>query len=156
MVIWRGICLVDPLWPSTLHLHTQLRNKSKIQKRLNDKTPTEQIVIPTVFAGEGRVKLNQMQDSVRSKSDTLTSRWSVELHHKLIEALEDGDLMLALDANSWLRKRQRQQNKTKHSDSCGWRFFQKQQSCCLLCFRMFYKVYLTNKYVNVFHEETHE
>lgn len=37
----------------------------------------------------------------------------MELHHKLVEALEDGDLMLALDADSWLRKRQRQQKKNK-------------------------------------------
>lgn len=35
----------------------------------------------------------------------------MELDHKLIEALQDGDLVLALDADSWLRQRQRQQEK---------------------------------------------
>lgn len=35
----------------------------------------------------------------------------MELHDKLIESAEDGDLVLALNADSWLRKRQQQKNK---------------------------------------------
>lgn len=43
--------------------------------------------------------------------ETLTSRWPMELDHKLIESAEDGDLVLALNAASRLRKRQQQKNK---------------------------------------------
>lgn len=54
MVIWRGICLVDPLWPSTLHLRRQLGNE---KKRQNDSTIKQldvllEILIATGFAGE--------------------------------------------------------------------------------------------------------
>lgn len=45
------------------------------------------------------------------KTETLTSRRSVELDHKLIESTEDGDLMLALDADSWSRKKAVARNK---------------------------------------------
>lgn len=34
----------------------------------------------------------------------LTSRWSVKLDHKLIESTKDGNLVLALDADTGLRK----------------------------------------------------
>lgn len=32
--------------------------------------------------------------------ETLTSGWSMELDHKLVESAEDGDLVLALNAES--------------------------------------------------------
>ncbi len=41
----------------------------------------------------------------------LTSRWSMELDHKLIESTQDGDLMFALNADGRLRKRSQQKNK---------------------------------------------
>lgn len=37
--------------------------------------------------------------------ETLTSRWSMELDHELIESTEDGDLVLALNAGGLLRKK---------------------------------------------------
>lgn len=36
--------------------------------------------------------------------ETLTSGWSMELDHKLVESAEDGDLMLALNAESWVKE----------------------------------------------------
>lgn len=45
------------------------------------------------------------------KPETLTSRRSVELDHKLIESTEDGDLVFALDADSWSRKKAVARNK---------------------------------------------
>lgn len=135
MVIWRGICLVDPLWPSTLHLHTQLRNK----KTHNDLTKTRQnkLLCCALY----------MQVKGTLHAETLTSRWPVKLHHKLIEALEDGDLMLALDADSWLRKRQRQQKKKQNKQ---WQLWLGLLSEELLCFGMFYKEYLKKEYINAF------
>lgn len=35
----------------------------------------------------------------------LTFRRSVKLHNKFIESTEDGDLMLTLNADVWLKKR---------------------------------------------------
>lgn len=38
----------------------------------------------------------------------------MELHHKLVESTEDGDLMFALDTEVWIRKRH---NPKKHRQS---------------------------------------
>lgn len=39
--------------------------------------------------------------------EILTSSWSVEFDHKLVESTEDGDLVLALNADSWLKENDR-------------------------------------------------
>lgn len=54
--------------------------------------------------GRIRVKICKYQEA-------LTSWWSVKLDYKLIETAEDGDLVLAFDADGWLRKRQRPKKK---------------------------------------------
>lgn len=45
----------------------------------------------------------------------LTSSWSVEFDHKLVESAEDGDLVLALDADGWLKENGRHQEQTLHT-----------------------------------------
>lgn len=40
-------------------------------------------------------------------TEILTSSWSVEFDHKLVESTEDGDLVLALNADSWLKENDR-------------------------------------------------
>lgn len=37
----------------------------------------------------------------------------MELDHKLIESTEDGDLVLALNADGWFRKRQQQKTSNR-------------------------------------------
>lgn len=62
--------------------------------------------------GRINVKMDKFQEA-------LTSRWSVELHHKLIESAEDGDLMLAFNAGGRLRKKgcpKKKNNKNKTSN----------------------------------------
>lgn len=39
--------------------------------------------------------------------ETLTSGWSMELHYKLVESAEDGDLVFALNAESWVKEKDR-------------------------------------------------
>lgn len=58
--------------------------------------------------GRIRVKICQYQEA-------LTSWWSVKLDYKLIETAEDGDLVLAFDADGWLRKRQRPKKKQQET-----------------------------------------
>lgn len=52
---------------------------------------------------------------------TLTSGWSVELDHKLVESAEDGDLVLALNADSWVKDKDgghRHFTPTSNGSSC--------------------------------------
>lgn len=76
--------------------------------------------------GRIRVKICKYQEA-------LTSWWSVKLDYKLIETAEDGDLVLAFDADGWLRKRQRPKKKQqetrrefKHDQTT-----KKMQHCCV-------------------------
>lgn len=111
MVIWRDIYLVDLLEPSTLLLHKPLWKQKKGQNDC-DTFPTEphkkfRFWLHSQDAG-GK---NEEKKCDFLKTETLTSRWSVELDHKLIESAEDGDLVLALDADSWSRKKAVAKNK---------------------------------------------
>lgn len=108
MVIWKDIYLVDPLEPSTLLLHKPLWKQKKGQNDCNTfPTEPQEIQILITFTGHRRKKWGKKFDFLK----TLTSRWSVELDHKLIESTKDGDLVFALDADSWSRKKSVAKNK---------------------------------------------
>lgn len=101
MVIWRGIYLVDPPEPSTHLLHTALEKRS-IQTL---KTKTLLNVLFTIQVVKMDILILYYITLWWNTVQCLTSRWSVELDHKLVESTKDGDLMLALDADVRLRKK---------------------------------------------------
>lgn len=104
MAIWKGICQVGPLELSRHRLHKELEvGHNKRSTDWNALSPiwTKSVVCTTSWA------------EVTMK-ETLTSSRAMELDHKLVESTEDGDLMLALNADSWVKendqhKKQQQQ-----------------------------------------------
>lgn len=61
-----------------------------------------------IYSDTGEMLVNERENKCENLS--LTSRRSMELDHKLIESTEDGDLVLALNADGWLRKRQHKEH----------------------------------------------
>lgn len=105
MEIWRGIYLAGPLEPSTHLLHMPLEMKwndgSVGETCLKTHTVSHKMGLYWVL-----ITFTVHRWSAGSCDiQTLTSRWSMELDHELIEATEDGDLVLALNAGGLLRKK---------------------------------------------------